>query len=59
MNQEKSIPQLVGQLKISYSQICFMLDWYGVKQRTLKEAVNTQEIRKKTRSTNKTRYGYE
>jgi len=36
-----------------------MLDWYGIKQRTLKEAVNTQEIRKKRKSTNKARYGYE
>lgn len=59
VNQEKSIPQLVVQLKITYSQVCFMLDWYGIKQRTLKEAVNTQEIRKKTKSTNKARYGYE
>lgn len=46
-------------MKIPRSQVSFMLDWYGVKQRTLKEALNTQEIRKKTKSTNKARYGYE
>lgn len=53
------MPQLSEYMKIPREQVSFMLDWYGIKQRTLKEAHNTQEIRKKRKSTNKARYGYE
>lgn len=59
LNREKSIPQLSLLFKIPYTQIVFMLNWYHIKRRTLNEATNTKEIRKKTKSTNKERYGYE
>lgn len=59
IDQEKSVPQLALQFGMPASQIIFLLTYYGIPQRTLKEAVNTKQRKERIKQTNIKRYGVE
>jgi G:T-mismatch repair DNA endonuclease (very short patch repair protein) len=59
VEKEKTLPELKKEYDISYKEVVFLLDFFSIKKRTIKESTNLKKTREKFKSTCIKKYGTE